>query len=314
MNMEILVKDGVKYTPYNFQGKENEFELIIFSNFKQVFGDNTIIFSKQKIKTSTEIGTIPDGFAIDFKSDKWYIIEVELSCHDVYSHIVPQLTKFSSALKNIQTRKLLIKAFENEINTDPFKNALLTSNGKKEIFKSITEIVDKSPELVIFIEKEHKELNSVFSDLPFKTRINIFKVFTRHGFGLGDEIHLIEPICNPLTPNINILETKIIKKESEISLQIKRGRGDSDVLVDQIIPVIKLIIKNGKSYYSLACKEVAKKINTSNPTINSNCTRKLGLNGRGSKEKFLEHIENRTIKDLLKKIFSNRHELIDKEL
>jgi len=177
--MEILIKDGIKYLQIDFNGKEIEFEKIVFKQYKHLFGNNSILFTKTKIKTATQIGTIPDGFIIDFENEKWFIIEVEISNHDVYSHIVPQLTKFSTALKNTQTIKQLVRYFESEIKTDPFKNALLISNGKTEVFKTVSEIVDNIPELVIIIEKPHDELQNTCDSLPFKTKVNIFKVFTR---------------------------------------------------------------------------------------------------------------------------------------
>jgi superfamily II DNA or RNA helicase len=96
----------------------------------------------------------------------------------------------------------------------------------------------------------------------------------------------------------------------------KKGPGKSDVLLEQIIPLIRLVKKNGKRYFSKACKEIAAKIGdgiASNSVI-SNCTRSLGFHGAGSKDKFVEHIENGTIKDILKKKYPDRSEIIDKEL
>ena len=171
--MEILVKDGIKYFQTDFHGKEAEFEKVVFAQYKHIFGENTILFTKRKIQTATGIGTIPDAFIIDFKKGKWYIIEVEISNHDVYSHIVPQLTKFYSALNNLQTKKQLIKFFESEIKTDPSKNDFLISNEKIEVFKVVSEILDSNPELIIIIEQQHDELISIFNSLPFKTIINI---------------------------------------------------------------------------------------------------------------------------------------------
>lgn len=192
--MDILIKDGAKYFQTDFHGKELEFEKVVFAQYKHLFGENAILFTKKKIQTATNIGTIPDAFIIDFEKEKWFIIEVEISNHDVYSHIVPQLTKFSSALNNPQTRKQLTKFFESEIRTDIDKNALLLSNGKTEVFKTVSEILDSNPELIIIIEQQHEELSSIFNSLPFKTKINVFKTFTREGLEQEDIIFLIEPI------------------------------------------------------------------------------------------------------------------------
>ena len=194
--MEIIIKDGIKYSQPNFHNNESDFEKIVFSQHKHIFGENTLLFTKQKIKTETGIGTIPDGFILDFEKDKWYIIEVEISNHDVYNHIVPQLTKFKSALSNQQTRKNLIKFFDSEIKADPYKNALLISHGKNEVFKIVSEIIDNEPELIIIIEQAYAELTNIFESLPFKTKINVFKVFTRDGSTSGDSIFQFAPIAN----------------------------------------------------------------------------------------------------------------------
>lgn len=91
----------------------------------------------------------------------------------------------------------------------------------------------------------------------------------------------------------------------------KKGRGYSDVLLEQIIPVIKLIKKMGPSYYTNACKEVAAKLGYEPNTVMSHCTRTLKIN---TKDAFLSHIENGTIKEVLKKKYPHRQDTIDNEL
>src|SRR5664280_1194820 len=107
--MEILLKDGVTYSLHTWE-TENEFEKIALGQFKSIFGENAILFDKQKIKTETGIGTIPDAFVICPDIKKWFIIEVELAIHDVYRHIIPQITKFKNAL-TFQTRKSSYQVF-----------------------------------------------------------------------------------------------------------------------------------------------------------------------------------------------------------
>ena len=91
--MEIILKDGVKFIKHSFD-LENQFEKIVLTQYKSIFGENAILFDKQKVKTATGIGTIPDAFVISPDKRKWYIVEVELAIHNVYQHIIPQITKF----------------------------------------------------------------------------------------------------------------------------------------------------------------------------------------------------------------------------
>ena len=115
--MDILLKDGVKFTKHTFE-LESQFEKIVLEQFKSIFGDNAILFDKQKIRTETGIGTIPDAFVIDPDKQKWYIIEIELAIHNVYEHVIPQITRFKNAIENVQTRRTLIKYFDKSIEED----------------------------------------------------------------------------------------------------------------------------------------------------------------------------------------------------
>ena len=120
--MDIIIKDGVKFTRHTFD-MENQFEKVVFGQIKSIFGESAILFDKQKIKTATGIGTIPDAFVILPDKQKWYLIEVELSSHSVYQHMIPQISKFKSALDNASTRRTLTKYFDKSIEDDLSKLA-----------------------------------------------------------------------------------------------------------------------------------------------------------------------------------------------
>jgi len=190
--MEIIIKDGVKFNRYSFE-TENQFEKIVFAQFKHIFGENAILFDKQKIRTATGIGTIPDAFVILPEKSKWYIIEVELATHNVYQHIIPQITRFKNALDNVHTRKALTKFFDKSIEDDLSKFASwVSATDDKNVFRLLSEILDEEPQLLIIIDDINEELEIASRNLPFATRINIFKTFCREGFGLGDNIFQFE--------------------------------------------------------------------------------------------------------------------------
>ena len=56
---------------------EEEVEKVVVDNFKLLFGDYSILLPKSLIRTSGGKGTIPDGIIIDFKGNRWFILEVE---------------------------------------------------------------------------------------------------------------------------------------------------------------------------------------------------------------------------------------------
>lgn len=196
--MEILLKDGVKYNLYNYK-TEDELEKIIFDNYKNIFGENTILFSKQKIITRSGIGTIPDGFILSVKEKKWYIIEVELECHPLFQHIVSQISKFSAAIKNTTSRKELSESFYNDIKSDPSKIALFRDNEIDEIYKYISDIIDHKPEIIIIIDNKNIELDDICKDLPFPTRSITFKTYCREKE--EDPIYKFEEIYSEIKMN-----------------------------------------------------------------------------------------------------------------
>lgn len=214
--MEVLIKDGIRYNEFEFKYEE-EFEKIIFDKYKYFFGENSILFLKKKIKTQTNIGTIPDGFLINILNKKWHIIEVELSTHDVYRHILPQITKFASALNNPVTKKTLIDFFEQEVKSDLNKLAKFISHNIHDIYKEIVLILNNPPELLIILDRQHRELQSAIDSLPFNSKVKIIRTFVREKYGIGDNIFLFDseedniPIMKNDKLKDNVLTSKTIK-------------------------------------------------------------------------------------------------------
>ncbi|GAB6103207.1 hypothetical protein JCM16138_24300 [Thermococcus atlanticus] len=155
-----------------------------------------MIFPKKKIKSPANIGTIPDAFVIDFKNRRWFIVEVELSRHRIYEHIIPQLTKFLNALKNPNTKNKLADAFYNYIKTDPYKIALLESNGiERDRYREILRILETTPDVVIIIDEITEAVREAVGVLSYPAYLIEFKTFVRKGSKeLDDHIHLFETL------------------------------------------------------------------------------------------------------------------------
>lgn len=100
----VLLKDGVKYILHKYNSEE-ELESMVMEHYKEIFGENSMFFDKQTMKTKTGIKAKNDGVIVSLDEDKRYVLEVELSTHPVYEHIVPQITKFKNAHKSLETRK-----------------------------------------------------------------------------------------------------------------------------------------------------------------------------------------------------------------
>jgi len=110
----IVTRDGT-YHLYNYKN-ENELERMVVEHSLEIFGKDTVYFDlKRKISSKSGFGTIPDGYVIDLKKNKLYLIEVELISHSLKKHVLPQITNFILALKNEGTTEKLVGEFYNEL-------------------------------------------------------------------------------------------------------------------------------------------------------------------------------------------------------
>ena len=219
--MEVIIKDGVKYKRDTFL-LEKDFEKIVLSQYKHIFGENSILFDKRIIHTVSGIGTIPDAFILCPSVNKWYIVEVELAGHSVYGHIIPQISKFRTALKN--NRSKLTRFFDDEITKDSLKTAHwhIATNSTNSIHRAVSELVDTAPEIIVVIDDENKELKDALSDPAYQNvHLRLFKSFNRSETSSTDSIYLFDSIDQPVTrtnrlnhtinsssvPNVPVIET-----------------------------------------------------------------------------------------------------------
>ncbi len=167
--------------------KEEEFENIVKSNAKRLFG-NAVIYSDFKSKVSTEtLGKyIPDGFMFDFKekeNPEFYLVEVELAKHSFNEHIFPQITKFFSFFKKAQEREKLVGKIYELINSNPsLEEEFHKLSGKKELYKLLKDTIDNSNNILLIIDDEKPEIHEVkeiYTDTWEKiVKVEILQVFT----------------------------------------------------------------------------------------------------------------------------------------
>jgi len=112
----ILTNDG-KYEPYEYKN-EDELEKIVIEHSKEIFGENCLFFPKKLIQNKFNTKTIPDGFLVDIRNKKFYIVEVERNEHDFYGHIHPQISKFRSSFKEEKTKREITEFIYAELNNE----------------------------------------------------------------------------------------------------------------------------------------------------------------------------------------------------
>lgn len=247
--MEILVMDGVKYGLWEPKF-EDEFAQLVKEHIYDIFGKEVMFFDlEKKLKSKSGIASIPDGYIIDPNKNQWYIVEIEISSHNLYDHIFPQISKFSKGIENPASQKEIISALYREIDEGAVKK-IKDIIGSGEIHKFLSDLVSEKPVLAIIIDRKTAELEEVCSNFRFETEVIEFKTFIREGVGLPVHIHLFEPLT---------IEERLPEKIS-ISQPKKTKRRKKGILVPQReyrIPILESLLEMGGR---TEVKDVLKKV------------------------------------------------------
>lgn len=174
---KIINELGELYTQYTYT-EEPEFERMIVSHAKTIFGSEGIYFDiKKLIGTPKKGATIPDGYFLDLtfhNAPKLYLVEVELNSHDVYRHIGNQILRFgiSTEIDKYKLKNTLLSA----VNGDPAKKKKLTEFFAKSKYDNINELLDKvifenRPAAIIVIDEATEELFNVMAQLTITTEV-----------------------------------------------------------------------------------------------------------------------------------------------
>ncbi len=190
----MLLQDGVRYLLYKYKN-EGELERIVFEHSEMMFGSDSVLFSRHRIKGGSGITSIPDAFLLSINDKKWYVLEIELASHSLYEHVVVQINKFNTAIKNPRTRSELVDIFYDEVNNNiQIKRILETTGIVSESHKFLYDTVNRDPEILVVIDRRTKELDEICESLPFQTKALKFETYYRGGIGMGAHIHSFDTL------------------------------------------------------------------------------------------------------------------------
>jgi len=249
----MLLIDGVKYDQW-IPPNEDEFEQVVKEHTQDIFGEQSIyIDRKQKLKSLSGVGSIPDGYVITLgDAPQWHIVEVELSSHPLYDHIVSQLGRFIGGISNPNIQRGIVNAIDEEITRDDFlKLRLRKAVEPTEIHRFLTELVSKQPMVTIIIEKEIEELGEALSTLRYpQIKVVEFQTFTREGLGLAVHAHLFEPLYQP--PPKKIIITEVAKEEMSPIQKVEKRVTIKDLMDSGYMQVGQPIygLYKGKKYHA----------------------------------------------------------------
>ena len=197
----MLLIDGVRYEAWIPEKEVEEFQPIVKEHVQDIFGNKSKYIEARRLKSKAGIGSVPDGFVIIFgDSPQWHIVEVELSSHQLYDHVVNQVGRFINGIKNPVTQKNIIDTIYQEITGSKIsKVEVEEAIGSGEIHKFLTDLISLPPILTIIIEKKTRELDEAIDLLKYSPiEIVEFQTFTREGVGLAVHAHLFEPLYKPV--------------------------------------------------------------------------------------------------------------------
>lgn len=167
----LIVKDRIFIkTPF---ANEQELEQVVVDNYEYIFGPTSIYLPKALIKTGDGTGTIPDGFAIDLASKKWYLVEAELLHHNVWGHIAPQISKqVIASLQPISKKTIEDIAVDQYQNNETTKEKFAEQRIKEiDVRKVLGEILNKEPIIGLPIDAISGDLKEWARTLKYNVKL-----------------------------------------------------------------------------------------------------------------------------------------------
>ena len=213
----MLLIDGVKYQEWIPKKEVEEFHPLVKEHYKEIFGGNSIFIDGNRLESGAGKGSIPDGFVITPNEvPQWYIVEMELSTHQLYDHIVNQVGRFINGIKTTATQKKVIDSIYQHVQEDKRRKAEFEEAiGSGEIFKFISDLITKPPVLIVIIEDKTQELDEALDLLKYSPiKIVEFQTLRRVG-AEAVHAHLFEPLYGVIPPSL-IPTTRIYEKVREM--------------------------------------------------------------------------------------------------
>lgn len=174
----MLILNDRKFIKSPFDN-EAELEQVIIDNYEHIFGPSSIYLPKKKIKTGDGAGTIPDGFAIDLSSRKWYLVEAELLHHTVWNHIAPQVSKQVIASLQPYSRRVIQDLAVKTYSSDETTREKFQELGIKElnVRKVIQDILEKEPIIGVPIDSISSDLKEWARTLKYNVKLWVISKF-----------------------------------------------------------------------------------------------------------------------------------------
>jgi hypothetical protein len=242
-------------TPFD---NENEIEQVVVDNYEFLFGPNSIYLPKTLIKTSDGSGTIPDGFAIDLGSRKWYLVEAELIHHSVWTHIAPQVSKQIIATQQTISKKRLEDLAVEQFQADETTKEKFSDLGIKEIDirKVLGEILEKEPTVGVPIDDLTNDLKDWARTLKYNVKLWVIKKYVE----FNNSANVVYELPEEFKPDLDTEQEET--NETTTGSITTYDVGLSDLLKAGLITENQKILMNYKPRNGQQKKYIGTKTNT----------------------------------------------------
>lgn len=176
---------------------EQEFERAIVAHSKDLFGDRRIYLDcKRRIGGENGRQSVPDAYLIDVTSPRdpqLYVVENEMSSHDLFKHIGIQLLRFS--VSYAQAGRSIKQILFEEVCGDIQSKTRCENAAREGGFRNLDHfleslVLDKPFRALVIIDEETDDLHAVTKNLGFPVEIIEFSTYANDK---GEHIHRFEP-------------------------------------------------------------------------------------------------------------------------
>lgn len=205
-NRTIYSKNTLYYVrPYRLEAELEEFAV---QCSHVLFGKDALYIDIKKTITSiAKNSRRPDGYLItgsNASNTKLWIVEYELSHHDVGTHVSGQLHGFIKAMENEGTKKNLRDAIFREIDRNPDYRkrieAMMSPSFNESIRYFIEKILERRFGLIIVIDKRElemqEEVENISQSRKVDSRVLEFITFENKEQGKDERVFLMETLDN----------------------------------------------------------------------------------------------------------------------
>lgn len=191
----VLLVDEEIFDPYIY-GREEELESRVSKLVESVFGPGVLYFDiRQRLASKARRANVTDALLMELRGGeaKLWLVEYELSSHDLYGHVQPQMMGFIRSLRNPQTLRDVQLSLYEEIQADEEKRRRLLDflGPASDMFFFLDRVLHGRCGVVIIIDEATPQLREVCEELGSHAEVRVIEFKT---YRKGDrEIYHFNP-------------------------------------------------------------------------------------------------------------------------